>query len=442
MIKRSKSASWPGEPAVAAAPAAAADPSSAALVGCRVRNEDRETVAESLAELRRLLDTAGGVEAASFACEVKRPTPATFIGSGTVARIKEGLAALPAPVRCVIFDIDLSPAQQGNLEERLGVMVMDRTALILDIFAKRARTNEGRLQVELAQYQYLAPRLRGMWAHLSQQGAGIGTRGPGETDLEVDRRRMRTRISVLKRRLEKVRATRERHREARQKNRVPTVALVGYTNAGKSTLLRALTAADVFIEDRLFATLDPTVREARLPGNVPALLIDTVGFIQRLPHQLVESFQATLEEVQRAELLAHVIDCSHPRMEQQTAAVMETLAAIGAAEKPIVPVFNKIDRVASRIWVERLVANHPGSVAVSAASGAGLDDLRRAFADFLGRDRRQTVLLVPLARQDVLHHVRTQSQVLEETIEGNDARLVVRADDRLIGKWRAYVVQR
>ncbi len=444
MIKRSKSASWPVEPAPAAVGATLAAPNAssalAALVGCRVRGGDRETVAESLEELQRLLDTAGGVEAANFVCDVKRPVPATFIGSGSVARIKESLDALPAPVRCVVFDVDLTPAQQGNLEDLLGVMVMDRTGLILDIFAKRARTNEGRLQVELAQYQYLAPRLRGMWTHLSRQGGGIGTRGPGETDLEIDRRRIRLRIASLKKRLEKVRATRERHRESRQKNRIPTVAVVGYTNAGKSTLLRALTDAEVLVEDRLFATLDPTIREVRLPHNLHAVLIDTVGFIQRLPHQLVESFKATLEETQQADLLAHVIDCSHPLMDRQVAAVNETLAEIDAAEKPLLLVFNKCDRVESRAWLDRLTANHPQSVAISAKTGEGLDGLRRAIAEILGRSRHQAVLRVPLGRQDVLYHLRTQAQVLEEILEDNFVRLVLRADSRLTGKWREYVI--
>jgi GTP-binding protein HflX len=411
------------------------------LVGCRLRSEDRDEVDESLAELARLLDTAGGREVERFVCEVRRPVPATFIGRGFIERIRAALDAAPEPVRCVVFNVDLTPAQQGNLEQAFEVMVMDRTGLILDIFAKRARTKEGQLQVELAQYQYLLPRLRGMWTHLSRQGAGIGTRGPGETDLEIDRRRIRHRIGSLKRRLDKVRAVRAQQREARQKNRVPVVALVGYTNAGKSTLLHALTQADVFIEDRLFATLDPTIRLLRLPDNVQALLADTVGFLQDLPHQLIESFQATLEEVRTADLLLHVIDCSHPRMDVQAAAVLQVLAEIDAADRPILSVFNKIDQAPSRAWVDRLVANHPQSVAVSATHGDHLDVLRRRLADWLSRGRRQTVLRIPLGRQDLLYHVRSQTQVLEEQVEGDEVRLVVRADRRWSGKWRGFVVE-
>ncbi|NLH50404.1 MAG: GTPase HflX [Myxococcales bacterium] len=411
----------------------------AILVGCRTRDADRDQLDESLEELSRLLETAGGGEAMRLFCEVRRPTPATFIGAGTVLRIKEQIAELPAEVRCVIFDVDLSPSQQRNLEKEFEVMVMDRTGLILDIFAKRARTSEGRLQVELAQYEYLLPRLRGMWAHLSRQGAGIGTRGPGETDLEIDRRRIRQRIGALKRQLVKVRATRELQRTGRRKHGLPTVALVGYTNAGKSTLLNTLTDAGVFVEDQLFATLDPTIRELRLPGNLRAHLADTVGFIQRLPHQLVESFKATLEEVLVADLLVHVVDASHPQMERQTRSVLEVLEEIGAGDRPRLTVFNKLDLIESAGWVERLVANNQPAVAISAKTGLRLDDLLQALATILGRERQLLRLRIPLARQDLLYHVRTQSEVLEEIFEGNDALLRLRADRRLAGMLRDFV---
>lgn len=413
----------------------------ALLVGCRVRGEDKDVVAESVAELARLLDTAGGVEVGRLIVEVKRPVPATFVGSGSLGRIKTQLDDLETPVRCVVFDIDLSPGQQRNVEAVLDVMVMDRTGLILDIFARRARSSEGRLQVELAQYQYLLPRLRGMWAHLSRQGAGIGTRGPGETDLEVDRRRIRLRIDNIKRRLKKVRVTRELHRRERRKNSILTVALVGYTNAGKSTLLNRMTDADVRVEDRLFATLDPTVREVRLPGNVRAVLIDTVGFIQRLPHQLVESFKATLEEVQQADLLIHVIDASHPRLDDQAKAVLLVLDEIGVADQPILNVFNKADRVVSAVWLKRLVENHEPAVAISAQTGENLDELCNQLARLLASQRRCVTLRIPQSRPDLLHRVRTGGEVLDETFADDAVIVVARLDDRLAGQLKPYRVE-
>lgn len=412
------------------------------LVGCRVRSEERATVAESLAELARLLDTAGAREADRLVCEVKEPRPATFIGEGSIARLRGLLEACDPPVRCVVFDVELTPSQQRNLEEHLDTMVMDRTGLILDIFARRARSSEGRLQVELAQYQYLLPRLRGRWTHLSRQGAGIGTRGPGEADLEIDRRRIRQRITHLKERLKKVRTTRQLHRHERRKKNWPTVALVGYTNAGKSTILRALTEADVLVEDRLFATLDPTVREWRLPGNAGALLVDTVGFIQRLPHQLVESFKATLEEVSEADLLLHVLDASHPQLEAQAAAVGEVLTEIGAGDKPVLPVFNKIDLIESRAWLRRQMADGEAAVAVSAKTGENLDELSRAVAAFIQREWQPAELRIPIWRHDLLYQVRTKAQVLAEEEDGEWVRLTVRAASRLLGKWRAVTARK
>lgn len=409
------------------------------LVGCRVHNADRVEVSESLDELARLLDTAGGREAGRLVCEVKPPRPATFIGEGTIEHVRLLLEGCEPPARCVIFDIELTPTQQRNLEEQLDTMVMDRTGLILDIFARRARSSEGRLQVELAQYQYLLPRLRGRWTHLSRQGAGIGTRGPGEADLEIDRRRIRQRITNLKEKLKKVRATRELHRQERQKRHWPMVALVGYTNAGKSTVLRALTEAEVLVEDRLFATLDPTIREWRLPDNAGALLVDTVGFIQRLPHQLVESFKATLEEVVEADLLLHVLDASHPALEMQAAAVREVLTEIGAGDKPVLPVFNKIDLVESRAWLRRQLAGETAAVAISAKTGENLDGLSRAVAAFIQREWQPANLRIPIWRQDLLYQVRNKAQVVAEEEDGEWVRLNVRAAPRVIGVWRAFI---
>jgi GTPase len=409
-------------------------------VGCRLKGMDRDQVAESLEELARLADTAGAVEVGCQVCDVKRRSPSTFIGKGSIERIRAEIEDQEEPLRCVIFDVDFSPSQQRNLEEALDVMVIDRTGIILDIFAKRAHTAEGKLQVELAQYQYLLPRLRGMWTHLSRQGGGIGTRGPGETDLEVDRRRIRQRITMLEKRLEKVRSTRGLHRSERRKQQIPTIALVGYTNAGKSTLLNALTDAGVFTEDRLFATLDPTAREMLLPGNVKAIAIDTVGFIQRLPHQLVESFKATLEEVELADLIVHIMDASHPRLEEQSVAVLEVLRDIGVSDRVIANVFNKSDEVASTFWLKRQVDNHPPAVAVSALKRQGLDDLRAMLASILGQDRARVLLRIPLGRPDLLYRVRRGGEVIEETMEDNHVLFDVRLDKRRAGQLREYHV--
>jgi GTP-binding protein HflX len=340
----------------------------------------------------------------------------------------------------VVFDVDLTPVQQRNLEDQWETMVMDRTGLILDIFAKRARTAEGKLQVELAQLQYLMPRLRGMWTHLSRQGAGIGTRGPGEKVLEVDRRRIRQRISTIKIRLEDVRRTRGLHRRTRRRHAAPTIALIGYTNAGKSTLLHALTGADVFIENRLFATLDPTTRALRLPGNVPALLTDTVGFIRKLPHDLVESFKATFEEVGLADLLVHVVDASHPRMDEQVQAVQQVLEDMDLAQKPLLIAFNKIDQVESTAWLARLVEANRPAVAISAETGQNLDELRSTLATMLGAGRRLVRLRLPLARPDLIYMIRTGANVVEEKAEGNDLLVKAWIDKRLAESMSAFEV--
>ena len=437
-IKRSRSASWRADIAGRETTEAADFQTHAVLVGCRLKGLVREEVDESLNELARLLDTAGGVEAWREICDVQRPTPATFIGRGTLTRLAEHVAEAEQPLRCAVFDVDLSPVQQRNLEAALDVMVMDRTGLILDIFARRAQTSEGKLQVELAQLQYLLPRLRGMWTHLSRQGAGIGTRGPGETVLEIDRRRIRQRIATIKKRLKKVRRTRDLHRRARRKNAVPTVALIGYTNAGKSTLLRALTGADVLIEDRLFATLDPTARELRLPGNIRVMLSDTVGFIHKLPHHLVESFKATFEEVALADVLVHVVDASHPRMEEQIKAVHTVLHEMDIEDHLLVTAFNKTDQVESTPWLRRLVANNPPAVALSAKTGEGLNSLASLLATVLGRRRERMTLRIPFSRTDLCHKIRSETEVLSEQPDQDHVIFQVMLEQRLAGALAAY----
>ncbi|MGB9803089.1 MAG: GTPase HflX [Desulfofundulus sp.] len=346
------------------------------LVSLQLPHEKENEVEESLDELARLADTAGARVVGRVVQRSRRPDPATFLGRGKV-RDEIAPACRELGVDLVICDQELSPAQVRNLEEALGVRVIDRTQLILDIFARRARTREGKLQVELAQLEYLYPRLTGRGAELSRLGGGIGTRGPGETKLETDRRRIKRRIAELRRKLEEVRRHRTLLRSRRQKAPVTLASLVGYTNAGKSTLLNALTGADVPVEDKLFATLDPTTRRLVLPNKEVVLLTDTVGFIRRLPHHLVAAFRATLEEVTEADLLLHVVDVSSPDYPARIEAVDQVLASLGAREKPTILVLNKIDRLtAEEPWL--VPADRP-AVAVSALTGRGLDKLCQAL---------------------------------------------------------------
>ena len=346
------------------------DPEVAVLVGVCRHPQARWEAEDSLAELEQLARSAGARVAEAILQERDRFDPRYLIGKGKALQIRQQCAG----VDLVILDEELSGSQQRNLEELLGKRVVDRTGLILDIFAQRAKSREGKLQVELAQLDYLLPRLAGAWTHLERLGGGIGTRGPGETQLESDRRRIRTRMAKLRQDLEQVRRHRALLRRPRRKVPFPILALVGYTNAGKSSLLNALTHAGVAVQDQLFATLDPTLRRLALPGNRVALLSDTVGFIRKLPHQLVAAFQATLEEIQEATVLLHVVDFSHPNAQAQQEAVESVLEELGLADRPTVLVFNKIDRIGRTPFAWR-----PGSarVAISAKTGVGLDELRQ-----------------------------------------------------------------
>jgi GTP-binding protein HflX len=340
------------------------------LVGVCRRGDARSEAEDSLAELEQLARSAGARVADAVLQERDRLDPRYLIGKGKAQEIRQRCAG----VDLVILDEELSGSQQRNLEQLLGKRVVDRTGLILDIFAQRAQSREGKLQVELAQLDYLLPRLAGAWTHLERLGGGIGTRGPGETQLESDRRRIRTRMAKLRRDLEQVRRHRALLRRPRRKVPFPILALVGYTNAGKSSLLNAMTHAGVAVQDQLFATLDPTLRRLALPDDRVALLSDTVGFIRKLPHQLVAAFQATLEEIQEATILLHVVDVSHPHAEAQQAAVESVLGELGLADRLTILVFNKIDRLGRSPFAWR-----PGSgrVAISAKTGAGLEELRQ-----------------------------------------------------------------
>ncbi|MBU4224845.1 MAG: GTPase HflX [Chloroflexi bacterium] len=356
------------------------------LVGVELYGQEHLlSLDDSLAELALLADTAGLEVAGELTQKLERANAVTFIGSGKVAELKALAEETLAQV--VVFDDELSPRHQRELERLLGinVRILDRTALILDIFAQHAHTNEGMLQVELAQYEYYLPRLTGAWTHLARQAGGgggragsvggVGLRGPGETQLEVDRRNIRKRIAHLKGELEKVRAHRKRYRLQRKRSRIPIVALVGYTNAGKSTLLNRLAKADVYVADKLFATLDPTTRRVELPGGYQALFTDTVGFIQKLPTTLVAAFRATLEEIAEADLLLHVVDISHPNAMNQAQAVQQTLKEIGAGHIPMITVLNKIDRLADPQAARAAIQHYPQSAAISARTGDGIPDM-------------------------------------------------------------------
>ena len=345
-------------------------PEVAVLVGVCRHPQARWEAEDSLAELEQLARSAGARVADAILQERDRFDPRYLIGKGKALEIRQRCAGIDL----VILDEELSGSQQRNLEQLLGKRVVDRTGLILDIFAQRAQSREGKLQVELAQLDYLLPRLAGAWTHLERLGGGIGTRGPGETQLESDRRRVRTRMAKIRQDLEQVRRHRALLRRPRRKVPFPILALVGYTNAGKSSLLNALTHAGVVVQDQLFATLDPTLRRLTLPGNRVALLSDTVGFIRKLPHQLVAAFQATLEEIQEASVLLHVVDISHPNAQAQQDAVEDVLGELGLADRPTVLVCNKVDRLGRLPFAWR-----PGSgrVAISAKTGVGLDELRQ-----------------------------------------------------------------
>ncbi|MEZ5165084.1 MAG: GTPase HflX [Acidimicrobiales bacterium] len=406
------------------------------LVGVTQDGGSAEDTEASLDELALLVDTAGADAVERVQQNRHSPDPATFIGSGKAKEVAE----IANRVDCdtVVFDDELSPAQQFNLEKILGRTALDRTAVILDIFAQNASTQEGKAQVELAQLRYRLPRLRGSGRRLSQQGGGIGTRGPGETQLEVDRRRLVRRVHKLEDDLRRVQAHRVTQSKARSRTRNRAVALVGYTNAGKSSLLNALTDADVLVEDRLFATLDATTRRMALPGGETVFATDTVGFVRKLPHQLVTAFKTTLDVVRDADLLVHVVDGSGPDPDGSIAAVRAVLGEIGAADVPELLVFNKSDRGDG---ARRLAARHEGSVAVSAHSGEHLDVLKATIGDRLRSMTELAELVVPWDRGDVLAAVHREGQVLSEAAEEHGMRLRVRLEAPSLGALRDCVVE-
>ena len=399
-------------------------------------DEAERSTEVSMEELSQLVDTAGGEVAAVVLQQRQTPDPRSFLGEGKVAELKEIVSNSACDL--AVFDNELSPSQLRVLSEELGVKVLDRSGLILDIFAQRARTREGQLQVELAQYEYLLPRLTGMWSHLVRQTASggaspIGTRGPGETQLETDRRHIRRKIQKLREELEQVRKVRSVQRRRRERNAMPVVAIVGYTNAGKSTLLNTLTGSDIPANDRLFDTLDTTTRRLKLDEAQEALVSDTVGFIRKLPTHLVEAFKATLEELQYADVLLHVIDISSPDMDRQIEVVEELIARLGAGATPCLRVYNKCDRYLGPL------PRGENTVCISARTGEGTEELVKKIAEILGRESRRVTLLLPYDKAGIADTLRREAAVL--SLEYGETGVTVEAvvKPELWGLVREYV---
>jgi GTP-binding protein HflX len=404
-------------------------------VGVTIPPQTTDETEAHLDELELLVDTAGADVAARVVQRRDAPDPATFVGRGKAEELRQ--VSFEVDSDTVIFDDELSPAQSRNLEKLLGRTAIDRTAVILDIFAQNARTQEGKAQVELAQLRYRLPRLRGRGEALSQQAAGIGARGPGETQLEVDRRRLVRRMHKLEAELEQLRQTRRTQRKARARGRNRSVSLVGYTNTGKSTLLNLLTDAGVAVEDRLFATLDPRVRRLELPGGEAVLVSDTVGFVRKLPHMLVEAFRSTLEVVAESDLLVHVVDASAADPEGQIDAVRTVLAEIGASHVPELLVFNKADVTTE---AKRLVDRHPGSVALSALTGEGAEELLAVLGDRLRALETVVELVVPYDRGDVTAALHREGEVLSEAHGPEGTRVRARLDAAALRRYGGFVV--
>lgn len=416
-------------------------PRRALLVGVETGREGRWEVDDSLDELAQLAATAGMETVGREIFKRIKPHPATYIGSGSA----EGLAARcrAGGITDLIFNEDLSPAQLRNLEDAAGAEVRDRTELILAIFAQRARTREARLQVELARLEYLLPRLGGAWRHLSRQKGGmLGTRDAGEKQIELDRRLARNRIHELKEEMERVRLHRSAQRKHRRQTGIPVVSIIGYTNSGKSTLLNALTASAVAAEDKLFATLDPVTRQAELPSGRKVLFSDTVGFIRRLPHHLVDAFRATLEEVAEADLLLEVLDISHPKVWERKRVVEEVLKELEADRTPVVVALNKIDLVRDPFAVREAAGRLEGAVPISARGGEGLETLSEEIERRLSAGRRLYRLLIPQRRPDLVAALHRDGEVLKIDYHLKDVYLEALIEERALGEARGYILKK
>ena len=412
----------------------------AVLVGVHTgskRNSD-DTTEESLAELERLADTAGAEMVATVLQNLPAIKTATYVGEGKVEEIKHACEHLDANV--VIFDDELTGSQVRNLEQSIGVKVLDRTTLILDIFASRAQTKEGKIQIELAQLRYMLPRLGGIGASLSRLGGGIGTRGPGETKLESDRRHIRRRIGYLESELQKIKKHRKLLRSRRKKEGIPVCALVGYTNAGKSSLLNALTDSNVLTEDKLFATLDPAVRSITLTDMRDVLLIDTVGFIRKLPHHLIEAFKSTLEEAVLADVLLYVVDASSEEIEQHIQVVNNILEQLGAGNKPVIMVYNKIDLKEDNM---RLPQTEIASamVEVSARTGRGIGQLIKIMEDIVPGKKRRVTVCIPYQEGHVVSQIYREADILAERHTENGTNMQIMVDGVMFGRIKDYIIE-
>lgn len=419
-------------------------PNKALLVSVYKGTQNKALCEEHLQELALLAETDGIEVLRKEPCVVRKYDASTFVTEGKL----EELIALSQEIKAdfVIFDDEISPAQQRNLEKLFKIPVLDRTGVILEVFAKRAQTKEARLQIELAQVKYQAPRLKRLWTHLSRQaatgssgGGGAYLKGEGEKQIEIDRRLVKKRADHLNEEIKEVRAHRETQRSARQRSEIPVFAIIGYTNAGKSTLLNALTAADVFVEDKLFATLDTTTRKFTLPNKQEVLLVDTVGFIRKLPHLLVAAFKSTLEEAVQADFLLHLIDASHPMAEEQAATTFEVLKELGAGEKTIITVLNKIDLCADPHRLQKLRIMYPRTVQISALNKTGFDDLTDIIIEELSKRRKTVLMRIPQSEYAVVSDLIRMGNVLHQDYEENDICVKVDLPASLAGKYARFI---
>lgn len=420
----------------------------ALLVSVYMGSKEKKALCEEhLDELELLAETYGVRTVHKIPCSIRKYDAATFVTAGKLEEILKAVKEFNADL--VIFDDEISPAQQRNLEKALSTPVMDRTEVILEVFAHRAQTKEAKLQIELARIKYEAPRLKRLWTHLSRQagtsgGGGSGgggyLKGEGEKQIEIDRRILKREIDQLQKELEEVRAHRDTQRASRQRGEIPVFSIIGYTNAGKSTLLNALTEAEVFVEDKLFATLDTTTRKFALSNNQEVLLTDTVGFIRKLPHTLVAAFKSTLEESVHADILLHVVDISHPAAAEQAATTLEVLKELGAADKPIITLLNKIDQCTNMSTVNRLRLTHPKTVIISALEKTGFPELETMMIQEIEKQRKKVTLRIPQSQYGVVTEVMRIGNILEQEYEGNDILLSVSVPISLANKLKKYTV--
>lgn len=411
----------------------------ALLVGIYQNGKEKEQALECLSELERLGSTLGVVTVRMEPCFIKKFDAATYLGSGKIDELIEIAKELGANI--VIIDDEITPAQQRNLEKLFNIPVIDRTEVILEVFSKHAKTREAKVQVELAKIRYEMPRLKRLWTHLSRQrGGGVNMKGEGEKQIEIDKRILKRKVEQLQVELEKIKAQRATQRVARRRSHIPTFAIIGYTNVGKSTLLKALTDADVLVEDKLFATLDTTTRKFILPNSQEILLIDTVGFIRKLPHTLVAAFRSTLEESVEADILLHLVDVSHPMAEEQAKATMEVLKELHANKKPILTILNKVDACTERKIIDQMRFTYPKTVQISAITGLGFEELLQRMIDELAKRRKKITIRLPQSDYHILQDVEKYGLILEREYEENDIIITFEAPSEIVDRLKHYWV--